>query len=537
MHVDQHQAARVLRQDVDAVQLGQREAEREVVVARSDRRCRHRHRSGRRRPGRGIGEQGAVVGRALGDAARVRRIPAAARREGRRREGLRELGAEGGLLVRTAPVGAAGRRDLGGADRRRGAAVRGGRGGRERALHRVEHELVHCAAVAEAHFDFRRMHVDVDQRRIEVERQHVGRKTVAVQHVLVSGAHRVHQQLVAHVAPVHIKELAVGARLRGGRQAGIAEQAQGAGRFVDRQARLGEIAAQDLGAALGHLAGVPVVDGASVVGQAERHVGTRQRDAAHDFGAVAIFRLFAFQEFAARRGIEVQVLHVDGGAAGAGRGRNRALVRADDFPGVRCVGRPCRDRHRRHRGDRGERLAAKTEGRHVLEVGERGDLRGRMARQRERQLLGGDAAAVVGDRNALDAAFFQADRDLRRARVERVFEQLLDDCRGPFDHLAGGDLRDQLVIQLLDGAVGGDGRVHAAIIAPGPTAYRGALISPRAPESAPRTGRRDRPRPWSRGRRGCASPRPLSGKSRSRYASPRTCCARAPAHRRRRART
>jgi hypothetical protein len=89
-----------------------------------------------------------------------------------------------------------------------------------------------------------------------------------------------------------------------------------------------------------------------------------------------------------------------------------------------------------------------------------------MARQRERQLFGRDAAAVVGDGDALDAAFLEADGDLGGARVERVFQQLLDHGRGPLDHLAGGDLRDELVGKLLDGAMGGDGAFIRAIIAP-----------------------------------------------------------------------
>ena len=51
-----------------------------------------------------------------------------------------------------------------------------------------------------------------------------------------------------------------------------------------------------------------------------------------------------------------------------------------------------------------------------------------------------DAAAVVGDRDALDAAFLEPHGDLRGAGVERVFQQFLDHGRRALDHLAGGDL-------------------------------------------------------------------------------------------------
>ena len=89
-----------------------------------------------------------------------------------------------------------------------------------------------------------------------------------------------------------------------------------------------------------------------------------------------------------------------------------------------------------------------------------------MARQRQRQLLLRDAAAVIGDRDALDAAFFQPDRNLGRAGIERVFEQFLDHGRRTLDHFAGGNLRDQVIGQRLDrtrcGGCGGwlSGRVE-----------------------------------------------------------------------------
>src|SRR5581483_12378843 len=49
--------------------------------------------------------------------------------------------------------------------------------------------------------------------------------------------------------------------------------------------------------------------------------------------------------------------------------------------------------------DAGEGLAAEPEGGDRVEVGQRGDLAGGVARERERQLVGVDAAAVVADAN------------------------------------------------------------------------------------------------------------------------------------------
>jgi hypothetical protein len=45
-----------------------------------------------------------------------------------------------------------------------------------------------------------------------------------------------------------------------------------------------------------------------------------------------------------------------------------------------------------------------------------------MACQRQRQLFVRNAAAIVGDRDALHAAFFETQRDLGRARIERILQ-------------------------------------------------------------------------------------------------------------------
>ena len=51
-------------------------------------------------------------------------------------------------------------------------------------------------------------------------------------------------------------------------------------------------------------------------------------------------------------------------------------------------------------------------------------------------------------------------RDLRGAGVERVVDQLAHHRGRALDHLAGGDLADQLVGQFADGAAGREHGVH-----------------------------------------------------------------------------
>jgi hypothetical protein len=73
----------------------------------------------------------------------------------------------------------------------------------------VEDELVHGARVAEADFGLGRVHIDVDQRRVDVDEQADGGLAAAVQHVAVGFAQGVGDHLVAHEAAVDEDVLAV----------------------------------------------------------------------------------------------------------------------------------------------------------------------------------------------------------------------------------------------------------------------------------------------------------------------------------------
>ena len=74
-----------------------------------------------------------------------------------------------------------------------------------------------------------------------------------------------------------------------------------------------------------------------------------------------------------------------------------------------------------------------------------------MALDREAQVRSTHPAAVVADRQMLDAASLQRHRDPRRPGVERVFDQFLQRRRRAFDDFAGGDLVDEGVGQAADG--------------------------------------------------------------------------------------
>ena len=93
-----------------------------------------------------------------------------------------------------------------------------------------------------------------------------------------------------------------------------------------------------------------------------------------------------------------------------------------------------------------------------------------MAGQGQRQFVLRNAAAVVGDADQLDAAFFQMHLDGLAAGIEAVFEQFLENGGGSFDHFASGNLADQQVGEA------GDGR-HRRII-PECTGRRTGLVQP-----------------------------------------------------------
>ena len=67
-----------------------------------------------------------------------------------------------------------------------------------------------------------------------------------------------------------------------------------------------------------------------------------------------------------------------------------------------------------------------------------------MPRERERQLLRLDAAAVIAHPDQARATALDVDLDAAGTGIEAVLDELLDDRRRTLDHLARGDLIDEL---------------------------------------------------------------------------------------------
>src|SRR5262249_6446318 len=164
------------------------------------------------------------------------------------------------------------------------------------------------------------------------------------------------------------------------------------------------------------------------------------------------------QELASRRSVVVEIADLDR--------RPRRLRRWLDRPDTSAFGanregavgsrRAARQADARDRSDARERLSPESQRLHCLPVVEGGDLARCVTRERHRQIVLGDATAVVDDADLLDAPFSERDADLGRCRVQAVLEELLEHRGGAVDNLARRDLADQRIGQQAYGGHGFD---------------------------------------------------------------------------------
>ena len=323
-------------------------------------------------------------------------------------------------------------------------------GGGERGAQRAHDQAAHDAGVAEADLGLGGMDVDVDHlgRRLEEQRHH--RMAVARQEILVGAAHGAGQQLVAHRPAVDEEILVLAGRPVERRQAGEAAQAKALAVGVDGQRIVGELAAHDgaqprqpRGIALSSSDGVAAgeVDQRALLAfEAEGDRGMGHREAPHRIGDMARFGARLLQELQPGGRGKEEIAHLDPRARRMRGGPRLALGAAVDLEAPRGVGagRPRGDGEAAHRGDRRQRLAAEAQGADVGQIIVR-QLGGAVPLDRELQLLGAHADAVVDHGNEGAAAFLQGDGDAVRAGVDGVLDQLLHGARRTLDDLARGD--------------------------------------------------------------------------------------------------
>ena len=137
-------------------------------------------------------------------------------------------------------------------------------------------------------------------------------------------------------------------------------------------------------------------------------------------------------------------------------GRVQRAILRQHLPGHLGAGRTAGEGQPRDGGNTGQPLATKTQRADMLQIVQRANLAGGVAVQRQGQIVGGNAAAVVVHPNQADAALGQIHRHPAGASVDAVFQQLFQRSGRALHHLASGNLVDQMIRQALDA------RTHAA---------------------------------------------------------------------------
>ncbi len=178
--------------------------------------------------------------------------------------------------------------------------------------------------------------------------------------------------------------------------------------------------------------------------------GKGQRDPPHLVGNRGALGPLALHEFQSRGGGEEEVAHLDDRAAIAGRRPHRRCDTALDRD-LRAIARF----HGRTDGEPGDRtdrrqcFAAKAERADVENV--IAELAGAVARDGERQFVGGHAASIVDHPQQRQSAAGRRDLDARRAGVDGILDQFLDHGGRPLHDFAGGDSVDDRFWKLADG--------------------------------------------------------------------------------------
>ena len=193
--------------------------------------------------------------------------------------------------------------------------------------------------------------------------------------------------------------------------------------------------------------------GLAVMAQMEGHVETGQGQALDHFLQVIEFGFLGLEKLASRRRIEKQVAHLHRSAHRMRRRLHPRLhVAAFGFhlPGLLGAFRTRGQGQTRHRADGGQGLATKAQAHHLFQVFQLADLAGGMAGQGQGQVVSGDTTAIVAHLEQLDTALLNFHFDTTGARVQAVFQQLLDHRSRPLDHFSGGNLVGQPRAEQLD---------------------------------------------------------------------------------------
>ena len=196
-----------------------------------------------------------------------------------------------------------------------------------------------------------------------------------------------------------------------------------------------------------------VVDRAAIVDEAERDLRTAEDHARHRVVDERALILCLPQKRSSHGNVEEQIAHDDGRplrAADLAHGHVPPALHVQPRSRFLRLGA----RGHLHAGDGSDgrqRLAAKAERANIIQLLGSDQLGGGVVLKGQTHLPRLDAAAVVSDAHIADAAVAYLHCHGGGAGVQRIFHQLFDHRRGPFDDLAGGNASDRRRVQNANG--------------------------------------------------------------------------------------
>ena len=174
-----------------------------------------------------------------------------------------------------------------------------------------------------------------------------------------------------------------------------------------------------------------------------------QRHLLHQVGNGRPLRRGLFQKLLSGRGIEKQIFHQQSRAGGTSHLFPNFFHAAFDHITDTCqrFSRFRQHFYPSHRRNTGQSLTAKAQSQALQKVLHLSDLAGTMPQKSRADLFRLDAAAIIGNTNITNAAFFDLHSDLRSTRVHCVFRQLLHNGSRPLHHFTRRNLIDRGLVQ------------------------------------------------------------------------------------------
>ncbi len=318
-----------------------------------------------------------------------------------------------------------------------------------------DQHVVNGPRAAEPYLRLGGMNVDVDLVVRNLDEHHRRRIPTVHEQRAVAGEQRVRDHLVAHVAPIHVREDLSLARKGRLRVADPAVHGDAATLVTESEQRPSPLGAQHLAHPLGGVFDRSVIEQrATVVGESEGDLRPRQRQPGQQLADVSDLGGGCSQELAPRRSVGEQIRYLHPGP------RRRTgvddlddlAVAHDDARAGEIVAPPRHHGRHANRADARQRLAAKPESGDAQQVVDGSELAGGMASEGADGIVARHSLAVVDDGDQRGSGLLEVDQNARRAGVERILDQLLDHRGRSFDDFASSDLVGDDVGQNLDAA-------------------------------------------------------------------------------------